>query len=105
MKNTFILIFLSSSILSFGQKRNIELSDIWASGTFYPKTVNGFVNMNDGKSYCIQEKNNKGSDAINQYDYVTGEKIKELFITNSLIFLFLSPKTNNNNIGSNVSFI
>ena len=78
MKNTFILIFLSCSILSFGQKRNIELSDIWASGTFYQKTVNGFVNMNDGKSYCIQEKNNKGSDAINQYDYVSGEKIKEL---------------------------
>ena len=79
MKNTFILIFLSCSILSFGQKRNIELSDIWASGTFYPKTVNGFVNMNDGKSYCIQEKNNQGSDVINQYDYVTGKKIKELF--------------------------
>ena len=78
MKHTFIFIFLSCSILSFGQKRNIELSDIWASGTFYPKTVNGFVNMNDGKSYCIQEKNNKGSDAINQYDYVSGEKIKEL---------------------------
>jgi dipeptidyl-peptidase 4 len=78
MKHTFIFIFLSCSILSFGQKRNIELSDIWASGTFYPKTVNGFVNMNDGKSYCIQERSENGYDVINQYDYLTGTKIKEL---------------------------
>ena len=78
MKHTFIFIFLSCSILSFGQKRNIELSDIWASGTFYPKTVNGFVNMKDGKSYCVQERTKNGYDAINQYDYLTGSKIKEL---------------------------
>ena len=78
MKHTFIFIFLSCSILSFGQKRNIELSDIWASGTFYPKTVNGFVNMKDGKSYCVQERTKNGYDAINQYDYLTGTKIKEL---------------------------
>jgi len=78
MKNTFILILLAYSTLLFGQKRNIELSDIWASGTFYPKTVNGFVNLNDGKSYCVLEKNNEGFDAINQYDYVSGSKIKEL---------------------------
>ena len=78
MKNTFILILLAYSILSFGQKRNIELSDIWASGTFYPKTINGFVNLNDGKSYCVQEKNDEGHDAINQYDYVSGSKTKEI---------------------------
>ena len=78
MKHTFIFIFLSCSILSFGQKRNIELSDIWASGTFYPKTVNGFVNMKDGKSYCVQERTKNGYDAINQYVYLTGTKIKEL---------------------------
>lgn len=78
MKNTFILILLAYSTLLFGQKRNIELSDIWASGTFYPKTVNGFVNLNDGKSYCVLEKNNEGFDAINQYDYVSGSKIKEI---------------------------
>lgn len=78
MKNTFILILLAYSTLLFGQKRNIELSDIWASGTFYPKTVNGFVNLNDGKSYCVLEKNDEGFDAINQYDYVSGSKIKEI---------------------------
>ena len=78
MKNTFILILLAYSTLLFGQNRNIELSDIWASGTFYPKTVNGFVNLNDGKSYCVLEKNDEGFDAINQYDYVSGSKIKEI---------------------------
>ena len=78
MKNTFILILLAYSTLLFGQKQNIELSDIWASGTFYPKTVNGFVNLNDGKSYCVLEKNDEGFDAINQYDYVSGSKIKEI---------------------------
>ncbi|MDG1045648.1 MAG: S9 family peptidase [Bacteroidia bacterium] len=78
MKHTFIFIFLSCSILSFGQKRNIELSDIWASGTFYPKTINGFVNMNDGKSYCVQESSENGYDAISQYDYLTGAKVRDL---------------------------
>ena len=78
MKHTFIFIFLSCSILSFGQKRNIELSDIWASGTFYPKTINGFVNMSDGKSYCVQESSENGYDAISQYDYLTGAKVRNL---------------------------
>ena len=56
MKNIIILFLIfGSSIASFGQKRNVELNDIWASGTFYPKTISGFVNLNDGKSYCIQE--------------------------------------------------
>jgi dipeptidyl-peptidase-4 len=34
--------------------------------------------MKDGKSYCVQERTKNGYDAINQYDYLTGSKIKEL---------------------------
>ena len=33
--------------------------------------------MNDGKTYCIQEQND-GYAVINQYDYVSGEKTKEI---------------------------
>jgi dipeptidyl-peptidase-4 len=34
--------------------------------------------MNDGKSYCVQERSENGYDAINQYDYLTGAKVKDL---------------------------
>ena len=74
MKHIFLLLSVVISLLSFGQQQPITLADIWASGTFYPTTINGFVNLNDGKSYCIQERDEMGYDVINKYDYVTGEK-------------------------------
>jgi len=78
MRYLFLSLLFFATLFAKSQNLSIELADIWASGTFYPKTVNGFVNMNDGKSYCIQEEDEAGYDVINQYDYVTGKKIKEL---------------------------
>ena len=49
MRNTLLLLFISCTLFTYSQKRNIELTDIWAGGTFYPKTISGFVSLNDGK--------------------------------------------------------
>ena len=78
MRNIVLFILVVCSFGANSQTRNIELTDIWASSTFYPKTISGFVNLNDGKSYCIQEKDEDGFDVINQYDYISGKKVKEL---------------------------
>ena len=78
MRNTFFLLAISCTLFTYSQKRNIELTDIWASGTFYPKTISGFVSMKEGKSYSIQETNAEGFSVINEYDYVAGTKLKEV---------------------------
>ena len=85
MRNLLLYTLISCTLFTYSQKRNIELQDIWASGTFFPKTVNGFVNLNDGKSYCIQEVNSEGYSVVNQYDYKSGEFVKELFSCKSLV--------------------
>ncbi|MDG2455645.1 MAG: DPP IV N-terminal domain-containing protein [Bacteroidia bacterium] len=78
MRNILLLLLVSFALFTYSQQRDIELTDIWASGTFYPKTIGGFVNMNDGKSYCVQEQNTDEYDVINQYDYISGKLVKEI---------------------------
>jgi dipeptidyl-peptidase-4 len=84
MRNILFVLLASCTLFTYSQKRNIELTDIWSSGTFYPKTVSGFVNINDGKSYCVQERDESGSSVLNVYSYTTGEKVKELFNASSV---------------------
>ena len=78
MRNTLLLLLVSCTLFTYSQKQNIELTDIWASGTFYPKTISGFESMNDGKSYSVLEKNAEEFSVINAYDYVSGNKTKEI---------------------------
>ncbi|MBT8328024.1 MAG: S9 family peptidase [Bacteroidia bacterium] len=85
MRNLLLLVLISCTLFTYSQKRDIELSDIWASGTFYPKTINGFVNLNDGKSYVVQEQNEEGYSVINQYDYKSGDLVKELFTCKGIV--------------------
>lgn len=78
MRNILFLLLITCTLFTYSQQRHIELTDIWASGTFYPKTISGFVNMNDGKTYCVQEtEGNVG--VINVYNYTTGEKVNQIF--------------------------
>ncbi len=84
MRNLLFLVAISCTLFSYSQKRDIELTDIWASGTFYPKTISGFVNLNDGKSYCVQEANKEGFSVLNKYDYKTGEKTGEILSAKDL---------------------
>ena len=78
MRNTLLLVLVSCTLFTYSQKQNIELTDIWASGTFYPKTISGFESMNDGKSYSVLEQNAEEFSVINAYDYVSGNKTKEI---------------------------
>lgn len=79
MRNILFILLASCTLFTYSQRRNIELTDIWSSGTFYPKTVSGFVNMNDGKSYCVLEQDASGSSILNVYSFTTGERTNELF--------------------------
>lgn len=78
MRNLLFLLLTTCTLFTYSQKRDIELTDIWASGAFFPKTISGFVSLNDGKSYCIQESDDKKNSVINTYDYVSGNKTGEL---------------------------
>lgn len=78
MRNTLFLLLVSCTLFTYSQKRDIALTDIWASGTFYPKTITGFESMNGGKSYSVLEQNAEEFSVINAYDYVSGDKTKEI---------------------------
>ncbi len=53
------------------QKKKITHLDVWGSGQFYPKTVNGINSMNNGIHYTtLSEK------GIIEYDYENGKEIQ-----------------------------
>jgi len=78
MRNTLFLLLVSSTLFTYSQNRDIALTDIWASSTFYPKTITGFESMNDGKSYSVLEQNAEEFSVINAYYYASGDKTKEI---------------------------
>lgn len=83
IRNTIFLLILCFFNNSFAQKRHIELQDIWKSGVFFPKSESSFHIMNDGKSFCKIDFEEKFA-VINVYDLNTGEKIKQLLNTKEL---------------------
>jgi dipeptidyl-peptidase-4 len=75
---SFLALFIFSiSSFSVAQKKDVTLDDIWKSPVFYPKSVSGFVNLKDGKSYCKLERTKDGVE-VNAYDYQTGKKIETI---------------------------
>lgn len=83
IRNTIFLLILCFFNNSFAQKRHIELQDIWKSGVFFPKSESSFNILNDGKSFCKIDFEDKFA-VINVYDLNTGEKIKQLLNTKEL---------------------
>jgi len=83
IRNTIFLLMLLFFSNSFAQKRHIELQDIWKSGVFFPKSGSSFTIMNDGKSFCKIDFEEKFA-VLNVYDLNTGEKIKQLLNTKEL---------------------
>ncbi len=68
----FLFSFLISLLLSpnlIAQKQKITLTDIWASGKFYPKTIKDIHSMQDGIHYTVLEE--KG---IVEYSYANGQE-------------------------------
>lgn len=79
----FIGVSIALSSIAQGNKRQIQLDDIWKKGTFSPQYVWGLRSMNDGAHYTMFEQNEKQLD-INQYEYKSGEKIRTIFTTASI---------------------
>ncbi len=77
------IILLVSTLFTFAQKP-ITLEDIWVNGSVYPKSIRGFINLNDGNSYCKLERDDKGNSIVVQYDFATGDK-KGVIIDGSAI--------------------
>ena len=72
---SFILVTFQNNDLLAQTKTDISLKDIWASGKLYPKMVSGFINLNDGKSYCklAMDDETKNTQLI-RFSYATGEQ-------------------------------
>ena len=68
-------IFFGAFISASSQLSN-EL--IWASGTFYPKTIKGINPSEDGKYYTSIERD-KSKIEIVKYDYSSNKKVATLF--------------------------
>jgi dipeptidyl-peptidase-4 len=71
-----LLLFIAQ--LSFAQKKQITLEDVWKNNTFRAKTVPGFNAMKDGKSYTQIDVDGE-KQTIRVYDLKTGKQQKTLF--------------------------
>ncbi|MEJ6748982.1 MAG: S9 family peptidase [Flavobacteriales bacterium] len=77
MKKTLTLIIcISISIFSFGQKK-VTLENIWQNYKFYPSGVSGFKSMNNGEHYTTTENTENGI-KINKNSFETGEVVETL---------------------------
>ncbi|MDP3441632.1 MAG: DPP IV N-terminal domain-containing protein, partial [Ignavibacteria bacterium] len=75
-----IYIVFSQTTVIQAQTKQIELKDIWSSRVFSSEMVYGINPLKDGHTYAIIEK-----EAINVYDYATGEFLKQLVSFEKLI--------------------
>ena len=81
MKKIILLFaFYACALNNYAQKQDITLEDIFAKGTFAPKSVSGFNSMKDGKYYCAQDENEN----IIRYSFKTGKIIDTLVSRNDL---------------------
>jgi dipeptidyl-peptidase 4 len=76
MKKTLFAAFavLFTSLIFAQGTKPITLEDLWTNGSYYPKSVSGFINLKDGKSYCKIERGEKGNTTVVIYSYETGKK-------------------------------
>lgn len=76
-KTTITLIFISLTLLSFGQNNGnkISLEDIFKSGVFRTNYLSGFNSMNNGEQYARVV-----NDSLNTYSYKNGA-LKETLLT------------------------
>lgn len=75
-----LLAFLAITSNSQGTKKEISLTDVWASATFWPEGLGDVVSLEDGEHYCLLEDG-----AINKYSYSTGEKVSAIVSESQLV--------------------
>ena len=76
MKIRILFFIFFGAFISVSSQLSNEL--IWASGTFYPKTIKGINPSEDGKYYTSIERD-KSKIEIVKYDYSSNKKVATLF--------------------------
>ncbi|MFV0237624.1 MAG: DPP IV N-terminal domain-containing protein, partial [Flavobacteriales bacterium] len=84
MKKQIIILWSIFFVLNLcAQEKEITHLDIWKSGQFYPKTIDGINSMKEGSHYTtLTEK------GIIEYDYENGEEIKTVLSGNFSNYIF-----------------
>ncbi len=75
---SLLAIFLLTQLPTLAQKAALTIEDIFARGTFFPKTVQDVNWMRDGRFYTSLTES-KGSPAVVKYDVTTGQPVETLF--------------------------
>jgi dipeptidyl-peptidase 4 len=70
---TLAILFLNFFALAQNEKKQITLEDIWVTGKFNPRGIQGLVSMRDGLHYTLRQ-----SDSINQYRYDDGRLVQTI---------------------------
>ena len=76
MKTRLLFFIFFGSFISVSSQLSNKL--IWASGTFYPKTIKGINPSKVGNFYTSIEQD-KSKTEIVKYDYKTNKKVATLF--------------------------
>ena len=67
--------------ITFGQKKDINLNEIWNEYKFYPKYLDEFKSTFDGEHYTTLNNTKEGQE-INKFKFKNNKKIKTLFKSN-----------------------
>lgn len=81
LKSSLFICFLVT-VLASAQNKEITLDAIW-NGTFRTQGMQSLHSMNNGKQYSVLN-NEKGSTAIDVYDYKTLSKVETLVNSSNL---------------------
>ena len=76
MKTRLLFFIFFGTFISVSSQLSNEL--IWASGTFYPKTIKGINPSKDGNYYTSIEQDESKTEIV-KYDYKSNKKVATLF--------------------------
>jgi len=82
MRKIFFL-FLALSSITYSQKQDITLEDIWVNNTFNTEGLESFQSMKNGDYYTILNHNNFGT-YLDKFDYASLKKIETVVQANDL---------------------
>lgn len=81
---SLLLLFLVSN-LSYAQKKNVSLEDIWLKGEFVEDHPEALRSLNNGEEYAILNYNDQNnSSQLQAYSYETGKKTTLLLDSSTL---------------------
>ena len=76
MKTRLLFFIFFGTFISVSSQLSNEI--IWATGTFYPKTIKGINPSKDGNYYTSIEQDDSKTEIV-KYDYKSNKKVATLF--------------------------